>query len=211
MNQIFSTSYSLAQAVALAWAAGFTDGEGCIHISKQLQPGRKSPTYRPRLDVSQNNREVLVRLREDHRRGRRSVHGETPTKSCPAAVQPGLRRRTRTPRNRKAAAVPVSQGGRGGRLADLPGARLDGYSSGPRRLCTRGMDRARAHLSAPTGTQATFDRRRLNMGTNDRFDPAKRELDRIRVGPSPSLHGRCQHQPRCCRRHARTPASNCSI
>lgn len=64
MNQIFSTSYSLAQAVALAWAAGFTDGEGCIHISKQLQPGRKSPTYRPRLDVSQNNREVLVRLRE---------------------------------------------------------------------------------------------------------------------------------------------------
>jgi len=64
MNQIFSTSHTLEQAVALAWAAGFTDGEGCIHLSKQFQFGRKSPTYRPRLDVSQNNREVLVRLRE---------------------------------------------------------------------------------------------------------------------------------------------------
>ncbi len=76
MNQIFSTSYSLAQAVALAWAAGFTDGEGCIHISKQLQPGRKSPTYRPRLDVSQNNREVLVRLREIIGEDAGCKHGE---------------------------------------------------------------------------------------------------------------------------------------
>jgi hypothetical protein len=48
---------------ALCWAAGFTDGEGCIHLSKTRQPGRKHPTYRPRFDVSQNNREVLVILR----------------------------------------------------------------------------------------------------------------------------------------------------
>ena len=48
---------------ALCWAAGFTDGEGCIHLSKTRQPGRKHPTYRPRFDVSQNNREVLVIFR----------------------------------------------------------------------------------------------------------------------------------------------------
>jgi hypothetical protein len=48
----------------LSWAAGFVDGEGCIHLSKTRQPGRKNPTYRPRIDISQNHREVLVDLRE---------------------------------------------------------------------------------------------------------------------------------------------------
>ncbi len=27
----------------LAWAAGLFDGDGCVHISKQTQPGRKAP------------------------------------------------------------------------------------------------------------------------------------------------------------------------
>ena len=48
----------------VAWAAGFVDGEGCISLSKTTQPGRKHPTYRPRFDLTQNNREVLVEVRE---------------------------------------------------------------------------------------------------------------------------------------------------
>lgn len=48
---------------ALAWAAGFVDGEACICLSKTRQPGRKHPTYRPRIDITQNHREVLVDLR----------------------------------------------------------------------------------------------------------------------------------------------------
>lgn len=57
-------SYQLhCVAVELAWAAGLFDGEGCISISKQMQAGRKNPTYRLRLDVCQNNRETLQRFR----------------------------------------------------------------------------------------------------------------------------------------------------
>jgi len=56
---------TLSPGVAtISWAAGFVDGEGCIQLSKTRQPGRKHPTYRPRFDISQNNREVLLDLRE---------------------------------------------------------------------------------------------------------------------------------------------------
>ena len=54
----------LLPALAVGWASGFVDGEGCISIVKTRQPGRKNPTYRVRLEVAQNNREVLVTLRE---------------------------------------------------------------------------------------------------------------------------------------------------
>lgn len=64
MSHILSFHHTVAQALALAWAGGFADGEGCIYIAKQEQLGRKNPTYRPRLDISQNNLAVLVRLRE---------------------------------------------------------------------------------------------------------------------------------------------------
>ena len=50
---------------SISWASGFVDGEGCISIVKTRQPGRKNPTYRVRLEVAQNNREVLVTLREN--------------------------------------------------------------------------------------------------------------------------------------------------
>lgn len=50
--------------VALAYAAGFIDGEGCIHIAKQQQPRRPRPTYRARLTVAQSHREALERLRD---------------------------------------------------------------------------------------------------------------------------------------------------
>ena len=49
-------------ALTFAWAAGFTDGEGCISISKQGRPGRPNPSYRLCLDYVQNHRESLVRL-----------------------------------------------------------------------------------------------------------------------------------------------------
>jgi hypothetical protein len=39
----------------LMYAAGFTDGEGCISIVKQQLAGRSRPTYRLRLDLMQND------------------------------------------------------------------------------------------------------------------------------------------------------------
>ena len=45
---------------ALAYAAGFTDGEGCIQIIRQQQAGRENPSYRLRLEVVQNDFETLV-------------------------------------------------------------------------------------------------------------------------------------------------------
>ena len=41
------------------YCSGFVDGEGCIHIAKQLQRGRPRPTYRARLSIAQGNLEVL--------------------------------------------------------------------------------------------------------------------------------------------------------
>lgn len=38
----------------LAWCAGLFDGDGCVIISKQLQPGRKNLSYRLTLSVVQN-------------------------------------------------------------------------------------------------------------------------------------------------------------
>lgn len=52
----------------LAWAAGFIDGEGCIHIYKQKYKSRVSGkpgvTHSLRICVSQNNLEVLEKLAE---------------------------------------------------------------------------------------------------------------------------------------------------
>lgn len=48
----------------LAWAAGFLDGEGCIHIAKQRYRTARSHTYRLGVHVTQNDRAVLERFRE---------------------------------------------------------------------------------------------------------------------------------------------------
>jgi hypothetical protein len=48
----------------LAWAAGLFDGDGCVLISKQSQPGRKNPTYRLCLSVVQNCRDTVERFQE---------------------------------------------------------------------------------------------------------------------------------------------------
>lgn len=44
---------------ALAWCAGFLDGDGCVSITKQQMPGRKNLTYRLRLTLVQNCLETL--------------------------------------------------------------------------------------------------------------------------------------------------------
>lgn len=46
--------------VALAWAAGFADGEGCISLVRQTFTCGRRPTYRMHFDICQNNREVLL-------------------------------------------------------------------------------------------------------------------------------------------------------
>jgi hypothetical protein len=51
-------------AFRLAWAAGFLDGEGCIHIAKQRYRTARSDTYRLGVHVTQNDRAVLERFRE---------------------------------------------------------------------------------------------------------------------------------------------------
>lgn len=46
----------------LAWAAGFLDGEGCIHIVKQRYKNRRSVGYRLGVNVAQNDRPALEAL-----------------------------------------------------------------------------------------------------------------------------------------------------
>jgi hypothetical protein len=38
----------------IAWCAGLFDGDGCVVIAKQMQPGRKNISYRLTLSVVQN-------------------------------------------------------------------------------------------------------------------------------------------------------------
>jgi len=47
----------------LGWAAGFLDGEGCIHIAKQIYSSRRSCTYRLGVHVTQNDRSALEHFR----------------------------------------------------------------------------------------------------------------------------------------------------
>jgi len=47
----------------VAWAAGLLDGEAWIGVSCTQQPGRKNPTYRPVVTVTQNCPQTLGRLR----------------------------------------------------------------------------------------------------------------------------------------------------
>jgi len=53
------TEASTPDALLLAWAAGFLDGEGCIHIAKQKYHGRRTDTYRLGVSVAQNDRSAL--------------------------------------------------------------------------------------------------------------------------------------------------------
>ncbi len=53
------TQGSAPSAILLAWAAGFLDGEGCIHIAKQRYQGTRSDSYRLGVHVSQNDRSTL--------------------------------------------------------------------------------------------------------------------------------------------------------
>ena len=51
---------STNEDIALAWAAGFSDGEACISIARQRFASGRRATYRMRFDIGQNNREVLL-------------------------------------------------------------------------------------------------------------------------------------------------------
>ncbi len=48
----------------MGWAAGFIDGEGCIHIAKQRYRSKRSDTYRLGVFVTQNDKSVLEHLRD---------------------------------------------------------------------------------------------------------------------------------------------------
>ncbi len=49
--------------IAIGWAAGFFDGDGCTSISKQQVKGRKNLTYRLRLYIAQNCKETLLHFK----------------------------------------------------------------------------------------------------------------------------------------------------
>lgn len=53
-----------AEPRRIAWAAGLFDGDGCVLISKQHQPGRKHATYRLCLSVVQNCRATAERFQQ---------------------------------------------------------------------------------------------------------------------------------------------------
>lgn len=48
----------------LGWAAGFLDGEGCIHIAKQRYLAARSDTYRLGVSLTQNDLDVLAHFRD---------------------------------------------------------------------------------------------------------------------------------------------------
>jgi hypothetical protein len=53
----------LAKTVAIAWAAGFVDGEGCIHLARVQRNCGNRVNYRLRLSVTQNCLVTLEHLR----------------------------------------------------------------------------------------------------------------------------------------------------
>ena len=48
----------------IKWAAGFLDGEGCIHIARQRYKARRSDTYRLGVHITQNDLGTLEQFRE---------------------------------------------------------------------------------------------------------------------------------------------------
>jgi hypothetical protein len=59
----FSFFRDLTQRERLAWAAGFVDGDGCISSVVQTRPGKR-PSYRIRIDISQNDPFPLLLVRQ---------------------------------------------------------------------------------------------------------------------------------------------------
>jgi hypothetical protein len=51
------------QRLSIEWAAGFLDGEGCIHIARQSYRGKRRDTWRLRCYLVQNDLEVLEHFR----------------------------------------------------------------------------------------------------------------------------------------------------
>jgi len=51
-------------AFSIEWAAGFLDGEGCIHIARQTYRGKRRDTFRLRAYIVQANLEVLEHFRD---------------------------------------------------------------------------------------------------------------------------------------------------
>lgn len=62
----YSEPVSSQDPCAIAWAAGFLDGEGCIHIAKQTYPAEsgRCPVYRLRVSITQNDLEALEVFRD---------------------------------------------------------------------------------------------------------------------------------------------------
>src|SRR5204863_6998991 len=51
-------------AFSIEWAAGILDGKGCIHIARQTYRSKRRDTFRLRVYIVQNNREVLEHFRD---------------------------------------------------------------------------------------------------------------------------------------------------
>lgn len=63
-NESESESRNFRLEIRRAWAAGFLDGEGCIHIAKQRYRTARCATYRLGVHVTPNDRLVLERFRQ---------------------------------------------------------------------------------------------------------------------------------------------------
>lgn len=51
-------------ATCIAWAAGFLDGEGCIHIARQTYGGKRHETMRLGVYITQNDLPSLEHFRD---------------------------------------------------------------------------------------------------------------------------------------------------
>jgi hypothetical protein len=51
------------EAFSIEWAAGFADGEACIHIARQRYRGGRADGFRLRVYIVQNHLEVLEHFR----------------------------------------------------------------------------------------------------------------------------------------------------
>lgn len=63
-NEALVPSPSPSRQFTIQWAAGFVDGEGCIHIAKQRYRAHRSPTYRLGMHVTQNDLATLEHFRD---------------------------------------------------------------------------------------------------------------------------------------------------
>lgn len=61
LARLANAKFELAEAApfSIEWAAGFMDGEGCIHVTRARNAGKAGPSWRLGVSITQNHRPTL--------------------------------------------------------------------------------------------------------------------------------------------------------